>query len=120
MTIPRDPQDFIKLCEQSTWEQLEHMQVELTLAIANMQTQLDDCDYRQLADIDDGWADWKHKAQIALRFAQWRLDTARRIQALKKQHTQCANAQAFQEAARALLQPDTYKMLLEEATALEK
>lgn len=100
MDIPRDNEQFLSWAKQLTRDDLTDVEIELSRRITNVELQLADRAYHAHTQ------EWRQKATVALKFDQWRLDTARKL--LKKQDSFACK---FVQAAQELLDPDTFGIL---------
>lgn len=105
MDIPRDNKVFVDWAKRLTLCELEEVEIELSRRITSTELQLDDHAYVGHTP------EWAAKARVALRYDQWRLDTTRKLIKSKTSfHTR------FVDAARNLLDEDTFGILSKEAS----
>lgn len=105
MDIPRDNKAFLAWASKLTLAELEEIEIELSRRITSVELQLDDTAYIRHN------AEWAQKAKVALKYDQWRLDSTRKlIRRRMSFHTR------FVDAARDLLDEDTFGILSKEAS----
>lgn len=105
MDIPRDNDQFLAWAKTLDREHLSDLEIELHRRIVNVELQLADTTYQSHTP------EWRKKAMLMLKFDHWRLDTTQKL--LKRQDSFSSR---FVEAAKELLDSDTFGVLAARAT----
>lgn len=117
--IPKDTTEFITYVKSLSYEELQDLLNLLTLAVTNIQVQLEDHVYHKYPKGPNGAVDWEHKTRLALRFATWRMHTAQRVLSTRHPRDGVGKFERmFVEVARALLPQSEYEMLVAETKAV--
>ena len=116
--IPRDGREFVNKCKSMSYEELDDLCIELGNAINRIHAQLDTAHIKGYTSNKEGDVDWKSKAQTALRWNKWRLETAQSYKLRARKSN--SFALSFVECARALLPPAQYALVYEEALSIHE
>lgn len=111
--FPLDSMEFVTWAQEQPRARLLDLQLQLSAVRVNLEIQVQDAQTRPaLFGPNSPRAGWASRLRTKLSMTEWRLATIQAI--LDRQPTGC---QAFQEAARSLLDSDTYATILEAANA---
>lgn len=105
MDIPRDNKAFLAWANHLSLGELEEVEIELSRRIASVELQLDDTAYHGHSP------EWAQKARVALKYDQWRLDSTHKL--IRRR---MSFHMRFVDAARNLLDEDTFGILSKEAS----
>lgn len=105
MNIPRDNKEFLAWAQKLSLGELEELEIELSRRVTSVELQLDDLTYKEHT------SDWHGRARVALKYDQWRLDSTRKLIKYKMSFHM-----RFVDAARRLLDEDTFGILSKEAS----
>lgn len=108
-TLPKDQQEFIDLCKAKSYDQLTELQLLVAGDITRIRTQLSEYKLRQQTTGPTGSPEWVYKANTSLSYQRWRLATCRTI--LQEKREQLTKMLSFYEAAKSLLDPDTFNLI---------
>lgn len=111
--IPREGTEFIDRCKQLSYTELDDLCIELGNSINRIKAQIEDAHAHGYTTNKEGDTAWESKARTALRWNKWRLATAESYKARARQSS--SFALTFMECARALLPPQQYTLVYEEA-----
>lgn len=110
MDYPRGTSEFISWVKQQDPDTLVELQLDLLATVANIQVQLQDHTGKGYTVGPNGSKDWETKARTKLRLTEWRLEVVGIVL-----HASEEASLKFQQAAKRLLDPDTYEVILESA-----
>lgn len=105
MDIPRDNHDFIAWAKALSSSELVELEIELSRRVTSLELQLDDKTYEGHTD------EWRHKANVALKFDRWRLESTQRLYKMRQTFDT-----RFVLAAQDLLDPDTFGVIAARAS----
>lgn len=104
MDIPRDNHDFISWAKALSSSELVELEIELSRRVTSLELQLDDKTYAAHTD------EWRHKANVALKFDRWRLESTQRLHKMRQTFDS-----RFVGCAKDLLDPDTFGVIAAQA-----
>lgn len=106
MDIPRDNHDFLVWAKTLSSSDLVELEIELSRRVTSLELQLDDKTYEGHTD------EWRHKANVALKFDRWRLESTQRLYKMRQ-----AFDSRFVGCAKELLDPDTFGVIAAQAAS---
>lgn len=106
MDIPRDNHRFMEWAKTLGTDDLIELEIELSRRVTSLELQLDDRAYSGHTD------EWRHKANVALKFDRWRLESTQRLYKMRQSFDS-----RFVQTARGLLDPDTFGVIAAQAAS---